>query len=190
MKDETIAENMAPAAFSNVVDAVKSSLTTGDSGVRLAGVGLDGGALQKSVADAVESALSISVLDALLKGWHGVKSITDLTGREGPMDGKPRVAALAKHKLKVTHTPEIRLSLGEVADLRTVSVPVTLEVEASGVVLTVVDREVTKASAGTLEPKLTVKVEKVKVVETKLRRIELSGNLMARMPAEELEPSA
>ncbi len=178
MKDETIAGNMAPAAFSNVVDAVKSTLTTGDSGVQLAGVELDGGTLQKSVADAVESALSISVLDALLKGWRGVKSITALTGRDGPMDGKPRVAALAKHKLKVTHTPEIRLSVGEVMDIRTVALPVTLEVEASGVVLTVVDRQVTKVSAGYLEPKLTVKVEKVKVVETKLRRIELSGELL------------
>ncbi len=190
MTDETIAGNMAPAAFSNVVDAVKSSLTTGDAGVRLAGVGLDGGALQKSVADAVENALSISVLDALLKGWHGVKSVTALTGRDGPMDGKARVAALAKHKLKVTHTPEIRVSIGEVADLRTVALPVTLEVEASGVVLTVVDRQVTKASAGTLAPKLTVKVEKVKVVETKLRQIELSGNLLSQSPTEELEPSA
>ena len=190
MKQETIAENIAPAEFSNVVDAVKSALSSGEGGVGLAGIGLDGGALQQSVADAVESALSISILDALLKAWHGAKSIAALTGRDGPMDGKPRVAALAKHKLKVSHTPEIRLSVGQMMDIRTVSLPVTLEVEASGVALTVVDRRVTKASAGHLDPKLTVKVEKVKVVETKLRRIDLSGDLLAKIPAQEPEPTA
>ncbi len=63
-------------------------------------------------------------------------------------------------------------------DIRTVALPVTLEVEASGVALTVVDRQVTKASAGYLEPKLTVKVEKVKVVETKLPRSDVSGDLL------------
>lgn len=186
MTQETIAETIAPAEFSNVVDAVKSALRSDDGGAGLAGVSLDGDTLQKSVADAVESALSISVLDALLAGWQGVKSIAALTGREGPMDGKPRVAALAKHKLKVSHTPEIRLSIGQMMDVRTVPLPVTLEVEASGVALTVVDRKVTKVSAGALQPKLTVKVGKVKVVETKLRQIELSGDLQVR----ELEPSA
>ena len=94
---QTIAENIAPAEFSNVVEAVKSALTSGDTGLRLAGVGLDGGTLQKSVADAVENALSISVVDALLKGWYGAKTLADLTGEIGPMDGKPRIAALASH---------------------------------------------------------------------------------------------
>lgn len=178
MKHETIAENIPPADFSNVVEAVKSALSTGDSGVRLAGIGLDAGTLQKSVADAVESALSISIFDALLKGWYGAKNIIALTGKDGPMDGKPRVAALASHRLKVSHVPEIHLSVGEMVDLRKVSVPVTLEVEAAGVALTVVNRKITKASAGYLQPKIVVKVEKVKVVDAKLDRIDLTDNLL------------
>ena len=179
MTHQTIAETIPPAEFSNVVEAVKSALSDGDPGVRLAGVGLDGGTLQRSVADAVESALSISVFEALLKGWYGAKSIAALIGEDGPMDGKPRVAALASHKLKVSHVPEIRLSVGEMVDIRKISLPVTLEVEAAGVALTVVNREITKASAGYLQPKVVVKVEKVKVVDTRLDRIELSGNLLA-----------
>ncbi|WP_299842375.1 hypothetical protein [uncultured Roseovarius sp.] len=178
MTNQTIAESIPPAEFNNVVEAVKSALKYGDSGVRLTGVGLDAGTLQKSVADAVESALSISVLDALLKGWYGAKSIVALTGEEGPMDGKPRVAALASHTLKVSHKPEIRVSLGEMLDIRTIALPVTLKVEASGVALTVVDRTITRVSAGYLQPKVVVKVEKVKVVDAKLPRVEMSGNLL------------
>lgn len=188
MTDQTIAESIAPAEFSNVVEAVKSALTSGSGGVRLAGVGLDSSTLQKSVADAVESALSISIFDALLKGWRGAKSIAALTGEDGPMDGKSRVAALASHRLKVSHVPKIRLSLGQMVDIQEIALPVTLQVEAAGVALTVTDRNITKATAGYLEPKVTVKVGKVKVVETKLKRIEVSGNLLPQKPepAEEM----
>lgn len=185
MTDQTIAEKIPPADFSNVVEAVKSALSAGEAGVRLAGIGLDGGTLQRSVSEAVESALSISVFEALLKGWYGAKSIAALIGEDGPMDGKPRVAALASHKLKVSHVPEIRLSLGEMVDLRKIALPVTVEVEVAGVALTIVDREITRASAGYVQPKVTVKVEKVKVVETKLKQIDLSGNLMAAAPRDE-----
>ncbi len=185
MTQQTIAENIPPAEFSNVVERVKATLTSGEGGVGLAGIGLDGDVLQKSVADAVESALSISVLDALLKGWQGAKSIAALIGRDGPMDGKSRVAALASHKLKVSHTPEIRMSVGSAVDIRTIILPVTLEVEAAGVALTVVDREITKVSAGYLQPKVVIKVENVKVVETKLRRIDLTGHLLPKAGAKE-----
>ena len=177
MTQSTIVNEIPPAEFSNVVEAVKSSLTSGDPGVRLAGIGLDGGTLQKSVADAVENALSISLIDALLTAWKGAKSIVALTGEDGPMDGKPRVAALASHRLKVSHVPEIHLSVGEMVNLSKVSLPVTLEVEAAGVALTVTDRRITKASAGYLQPKIIVKVEKVKVVDTKLSRIDLTDDL-------------
>lgn len=184
MTDQTIAENIPPADFSNVVEVVKSTLKSGETGVRLAGVGLDSDTLQKSVADAVESALSISVVEALLKGWYGAKSIAALIGENGPLDGKPRVAALASHKLKVSHVPEIRLSLGDMVDIRTIALPVTLEVEVSGVALTVVNREIVRATAGYLQPKVVIKVEKVKVVDAKLSRIDLSGNLLARATAD------
>lgn len=178
MTDRTVADTIPPADFSTVVDAVKSALTEGDAGVGLAGVALDGDTLQKSVAQAVENALSISFFDALLKGWYGLKAVRKLTGEEGPMDGKPRVAALATHKLRVTHTPEIHLSVGEMVDLRKVSVPVTVEVEVGGVALTVVDRKIIRATAGYIQPSVTVKVEKIKVAECKLDQIEVSGNLL------------
>ena len=175
----TVAKSISPVEFSNLVEAVKSALTKGDPGVRLAGAALDGSTLQKSVASAVESALSITLFDALLKGWYGAKAIKNLIGEDGPTDDKPRVAGLASHKLKVRYVPEIHLSIGDLVDLRKVSIPITLEVEATGVALTVVNRKITAATAGYLQPKITVMVEKVKLAETKLQRIELSGNLLS-----------
>lgn len=174
---ETLVTAIPPADFSNVVEAVKTALQEGDAGVRLAGAGLDAQSLHKSVASAVEQALSISLFDALMKAWEGMKSVRALTGKDGPMDGKPRVAALLKHSLKVTHVPEIHLTFGEAVDLRKVQLPVTLTVEASGIALTVKDRRIVGVAAGYLQPSVKIEVEKVTVVEQKLRRLDFSGTL-------------
>ena len=187
MTTQTIAKSIAPAEFSTVVEAVKSAVTTGDAGLRLDGIGLDGATLHKSVADAVDSALSISILDALLAGWNGVKEISALTGDNGPMDDKPRVAALAQHRLKISHTPTIRVSLGRTVDIREIALPVTLDVTVAGVSLTIRNREIIKATTGQLLPRVVVKVEKVKIVEAKIAPIELSENLLADKAAKENE---
>ncbi len=185
MTEQTVAEQIAPKDFGNVVEAVKMSLSSGDTGLQIAGLELDAGTLKQSVADAVENALSISLLDALLQAWSGIKTVSKLVGRDGPVDGKPRVAALANHKFKITHTPEIQVRIGEGVSLRTIEMPVTLMVAASGVVLTVRDRKVIKATVGHLVPKLTIKVEKVKVVDTTLKQINLSGDLWVDKHVEE-----
>ncbi|MDE9450619.1 hypothetical protein J3R80_09080 [Aliiroseovarius sp. Z3] len=177
---ETLETAIPPAEFSNVVEAVKSALNEGEPGVRLAGMDLDAGTLHKSVATAVEEALSISLVDTLLKAWEGMKSVQSLLGEKGPMDGKTRVAALLKHKLKTTHTPEIRLTIGEAVDLRKIRIPVALTVEVAGVSLTIKDRQIIGITAGYLHPSVKIKVEKVTVVETKLRRIDLSNTMAIR----------
>lgn len=183
MTDETIAQKIEPGDLAKIVEAVSDRLTSGQAGMRIAGLDLEAGALRQSVADAVENALSISLLDAVLKGWRGVKTLADLIGPDGPIDGKPRVAALASHTFKVVYKPNIQISIGEAVALRTIELPVTLEIAAAGVVLTVKDREITKAGAGHLQPKLTIKVEKVKVVDTKLKRINLSEYSVKPAPA-------
>ncbi len=181
MSDKTVSDTIPPAEFTMVVEAVKDALTEGEPGVRVAGAALDSGTLQKSVAQAVESALSISLFDALLKGWYGLRAVRKLTGDEGPMDGKPRVAAIATHKVRITHRPAIHLSVGEVADLHKIEVPVTLNIEVGGVALTVTDRKIVKATAGYIQPRVTVSVEKLKVVDTALPQIDLSGDLLDEM---------
>ena len=182
MTNQTIAQHIIPAEFGNVVDAVTQELRSGNSGLQMSGVKLASGAFEKSVAEAVENALSISLLDALLEGWRGVKTLASLIGRAGPMDGKKRVAALANHKIKLAYRPQIQVRLGESVDLRTISLPVILEIAAAGVVLTVRNREIIKATAGHLAPKLIVRVEKVKVVETTLPQIDLSGDFLSPAP--------
>lgn len=183
MSDKTLSDTIPPAEFSMVVDAAKSALTEGDPGVRLAGAALEADTLQKSVAQAVESALSLSFFDLLLKGWYGLKSVQKLTGEDGPKDGKPRVAAIATHKLRITQTPAIHLSVGEMADLRKIDLPVTLTFEVGGVALTITDRKIVKATVGYIQPRVTIFVEKVKVVDTPLQQIELSGNLLDQTEA-------
>ncbi|MCK0139122.1 hypothetical protein [Aliiroseovarius sp. F47248L] len=177
---ETLETAIPPTDFSNVVDAVKSALNEGEPGVRLAGMELDAGTLHKSVATAVEEALSISLIDTLLKAWEGMKSVQALVGEKGPMDGKTRVAALLKHKLKSTHTPEVRLTVGEAVDLRKIRIPVGLTVEVAGVSLSIKDRQIIGIAAGHLQPSVKIKVEKVTVVETKLRRIDLSDTVVLK----------
>lgn len=179
---QTLETSIPPADFSNIVEAVKSALTKGDAGVRLKSAGLDSQTLHSSAAQAVESALKISLFDALLKAWEGMKSVRALMGDKGPTDGKPRIAALIKHKLKVTHTPEVRLTFGEAVDLRKVRLPVTLSVEAAGVALTIQDRQITAISAGYLQPSVKINVEKVTVVETKLQRLDLTEALHIDWP--------
>lgn len=184
-RTETLESAIPPADFSTVVEAVKSALDEGDPGVRLAGIGLDAGTLHKTVAAAVEEALSISLIDTLLKAWEGMKSVQALTGEKGPMDGRTRVAALLKHKLKATHTPEVRLTLGVSVDVRKVRIPIALTVEVAGVSLTVRDRQIVGVAAGYLHPSVKIKVEKVTVVETKLRRIDLSNTVAINIPRPE-----
>lgn len=174
---ETVAAEISETEFSDVVTAVTKLLDEGNPGVRLAGFGLDAGALSDSISAAVKQTLAISIFDMCLKAWHGMKSVRALTGDKGPMDGKPRVAALLKHKLKAKHEPEIHLTIAEAIDLHKVCIPVTLTAEVAGIALTVVNRQITAVSAGHIDVSLSIHVEKVKVVERKLHRFNFSESL-------------
>lgn len=177
MSAETVGGNLPRQEFKSIVAAVEDALKEGDAGAALQGAGL-GGALTDAVTNAVDDALSISLFDALLHGWSGVTSLRKLTGAKGPMDGKPRTAALAKHKLAVTYKPELHITLGKLIDLKKIKLPTSVQFALEGVSLTVVDRVVTKAAAGTVTPMLVVKVEDTKVVETKLPPYEISRDLV------------
>jgi len=85
--------------------------------------------------------------------------------------------AIASHTLKTKHVPEIHVELGKVATLKKIPVPVEFTLKIEGLVLTVLDRNITGISAGHAQPEVTVKVEGVTVVKEKLRRINLPLNI-------------
>jgi hypothetical protein len=184
---QTVAAEISKIEYTDIITAVTKFMDEGECGVRLAGYGLDGSALRDSISTAVKGTLDISLFDMCQKAWEGVKSVRDLTSDNGPMDGKPRIAALAKHELKAKHKPEIHLTIAEAIDLYKVSLPVVLTAKVLGVAITVVDRKITTISAGHMDVSLSISVEKVKIVERKLKRFDFSKALKLAQSEDESE---
>jgi len=171
-----VAEELAEARVTEVVEAVGEAFK-GEGNLGLDSVDLDHDTLRTAIDDAVRSALDISPLKALEKAWKSVNEVRKLTSSDGPHDGKERKVAIASHTLKTKHVPEIHVELGKVATLKKIPVPVEFTLKIEGLVLTVLDRNITGISAGHAQPEVTVKVEGVTVVKEKLRRINLPLNI-------------
>lgn len=171
-----VTEELPEARVIDVIEAV-GEVFKGEGGLAVDSVDLDNDTLRTAIGDAVRTALDISPLKALEKAWKGVNEVRKLTSSDGPHDGKVRKVAIASHTLKTKHVPEIHVELGKVATLKTIPVPVEFTIKIEGLVLSILDRNITGIAAGHANPEVAVKVDGVTVVKEKLRRIDLPLNI-------------
>lgn len=169
---EPIAKELEEAKIKDVIEAVGKALK-GEDGIPFKGLDADEETLQTALDGAVQKALDISPIDALMKAWRGLGAVRKLTGEEGPMDGKARNVAIASHTLKTEHKPAIHVELGKAATLKKVPVPVTFSLKIEGLILSVLNRQITQIAAGKAKPEVTVEVENVTIVREKLKPINL-----------------
>lgn len=173
-QDQMVLSNQLPEArLAEVVEAVGQAISKGDRGVSLKAIDPDGSTLKVALEKAVNDALAISPLKELIKAWKGLAQVMELTGAQGPEDGKPRRVTIATHTLKASFTPKIVIEIGKLVDIYRLPVPVTFSLKIEGLIITITDRRIIAIAAGRAKPSVTVKVEGVTILKEDLPTIDL-----------------
>lgn len=172
-KSRLLSSELPEIRLKEVVEAVGEAVAKGDGGLRLKAIDPDGATLATALETAVQDALAISPLKALVKAWKGLDQVAALIGPEGPEDGKPRQVAIGSHSLKASFTPNIVIELGKILEVRKLPVPVTFTLKIEGLIITVTDRRIMGILAGRANPSVAVKVEGVTIFKDSLPAIDL-----------------
>ena len=148
--------------------------------------------LQDAVVEAVSDALDITPLKAVVKAWGSMAEVAELIGPDGPQDGQLRKVKVTKHKLKVTHKPEIHIKIGRMVTAKRVVLTVLFTLNIEGLILSIKDREIRRVSGGHAQPEVKISVEKVAIFTEKLPKITLpvEVHLYDEKPSEPLRTEA
>ncbi len=184
-KSKVLSKELPKIRLEELAEAVGKSLLEGEGGPKLKAVDPDGSTLKAAVEKAVDDALAISPVKALLKAWKGLEQVGALMGEEGPEDDKPRQVSIASHSLKAKFTPHILIELGKVIELRKLPVPVTFTLKIEGLIVTVTNRQITAIAAGRAKPTVEVKVEGTTVFKEALPTINLPLEVEPEVEASE-----
>ncbi|WP_299653461.1 hypothetical protein [uncultured Tateyamaria sp.] len=183
---KVLSDELPEIRMKELADAVGDTLLKGEGGLKLKAIDPDGSTLKTAVKKAVDDALSISPVKALLKAWKGLEQVGTLIGDKGPEDDKPRQVSIASHSLKAKFTPHIVIELEKAMELRKLPIPVNFTLKVEGLILTVTNRQITAIAAGRAKPTVDVKVEGTTIFKESLPTI----NLPLEVKPEMEEPQA
>ncbi|MEM9709156.1 MAG: hypothetical protein AAF871_10220 [Pseudomonadota bacterium] len=171
-REEHVRAKVPPPVFEELVTLVTDSFKEGDVAAKLVGIDGNQASLRNSAAEAVEELLEISMIDLALKGWKGMTRLRELTGPDGPMDDKARIAALFDHKISAKHRPTLTIDINGVG-VRQITFDIEVSLAGKGIALRIRNREIVGISSGRMDGELVGKVEGVKTVETSLGQVDL-----------------